>query len=233
MTITETTTVGEIAAALPASVRVLQRRRVDFCCGGKRPIGEVCREQGLQFSELVREIEAIPTPSTSADRDWNTESLDALIDHIVAVHHDSLRQELPRLEAMALKAERAHRSKAPYLTRVADLVRQLSVDLHDHMRKEEQVLFPSIRRLANGERQYARWIAAPIAVMEQEHDGAGKVLAELRGTTDEYTPPEWACATVRALYQGLDELEGGMHLHVHLENNVLFPRAITLAERAD
>jgi regulator of cell morphogenesis and NO signaling len=230
MTITASTTVGDIATTLPSSVQVLQRYGVDFCCGGKRPLGDVCAEQGLSLPELTAAIEASALAPDGERRDWRHEPLHRLIAHIVTTYHDRLREDLPRLEAMAAKAAKAHTAKAPYFSRLGDVIGELSADLNDHMHKEECVLFPAIVALENGARHHAAWIHQPIAAMEQEHDRAGELLAELRRVTHQYAIPDWGCATVRALHQGLEALEASMHVHVHLENNVLFPRAIALAE---
>lgn len=231
MTITEQTPVADIAAALPSSVRVFQRHGVDFCCGGKRPLGQVCTEQGLSFAELAGAIEAAAA-EPAPERDWTGAPLDALIDHIIATYHDPLREELPRLQAMATKVQRVHGAHAAYLARVEQIVTELAADLLAHMHKEELVLFPAIRGIANHPGPESLWLAAPISVMEREHDVAGALLAELREITTNYDAPAWACQTFRALFNGLDELERAMHLHVHLENNVLFPRALDTARRA-
>ena len=232
MTITEATPIADIAATLPSSVRVFQRHGVDFCCGGARPLGEVCAEQGLSFPDIARAIEAAAAEPAPDGRDWSREPLTALAEYIVETYHDSLREELPRLEAMAAKVARVHGAKAPFLLQVDDVIGELSADLNEHMRKEELVLFPTIRAIEQGGQVEADWVAAPISVMRHEHDRAGALLAELDRLTGRYVAPEWACATFRALYQGLQELEEAMHVHVHLENNVLFPRAMKLARHA-
>ena len=231
MTITETTTVADVAAAMPSSVRVFQRLGIDFCCGGHTPLGVACAERGVPFPEVAAAIDASAKKPAANDRNWNAEPLHALIDHIVATYHQPLTAELPRLQAMAAKVAGVHGAKAPHLDRVEALVTELSADLRSHMAKEEQVLFPAIRTMER-EQDGRLGVTAPIAVMEQEHDHAGSLLAELRGMTDGYTPPTWACRTFRALYDGLAELEAAMHVHVHLENNVLFPRALALARKA-
>jgi regulator of cell morphogenesis and NO signaling len=228
MTITENTTVAEIASALPSSVRVFQRHGIDFCCGGKKPLGEACREQGVSFAEVARSIAASAAEPAPDGRDWNREPLHALVGHIISTYHEPLREELPRLEAMAAKVSRVHGAKAEHLTRLEAIVTELSADLQAHMRKEEMVLFPAIKAVEGGHDRPAIPISAPITVMEHEHDHAGDLLAELRAITEGYTPPSWACQTFRALYHGLSELESAMHIHVHLENNVLFPRALRL-----
>ena len=224
MTIDQTTTVAEIASALPASVRLFQRHGIDFCCGGKTPLATVCQQKGIPFADVTRALDALPTGPAGDDRDWTREPLARLADHIVATYHDALRDELPRLEGMAVKVAKVHGARAPHLVRLASVVQELSADLHAHMQKEEGVLFPAIRALERGAARGS--IAAPIAVMEHEHDQAGALLSELHAISDGYAAPDWACDTFRALYQGLSELESTMHVHVHLENNILFPRAL-------
>lgn len=225
MTITPQTTVADIASAVPSSVRVFGRHNIDFCCGGKRPLASVCEEQGLSYDAVVDEIEA-GAQGPVDQRDWREAPLADIIDFIVATYHTPLREELPRLGTMAAKVLKVHGAKDERtLSRVDAIVRELSADLIQHMWKEEQVLFPAIRAGEAGTAPMMP-IDQPIVVMEHEHDRAGELLAELNRITDGYTVPGWACATARALYQGLAEFESTMHLHVHLENNVLFPRAL-------
>jgi regulator of cell morphogenesis and NO signaling len=222
MTITELTPIGDIAAAVPSSVRVFQQHEIDFCCGGRRTLRAACDERDLSFEAIVDAIEASAVDAVDV-RDWTTAPLDELVDHIVTTYHVPLRDELPRLQAMASKVASVHGAKAHHLHRIHEIVDILAAGLLDHMHKEEIALFPVIRALA-GQKPHS--LATPIAVMEHEHDHAGALLSELRLRTRDYTAPEWACATFRALYQGLAELETSMHAHVHLENNVLFPRVL-------
>ena len=231
MTITESTPIGDIATAIPSSVRIFQRHGIDFCCGGKRALGTVCTERGLSLAATVTAIEA--SASMPADnRDWSKEPLGSLIDHIIATYHDPLREELPRLQRMAEQVAEVHGAKAAHLGQIADIVNALSADLLTHMRKEEAVLFPAIRAIEKGRASDAAWMVAPISVMERDHEQAGALLTDLRRLTGGYESPAWGCATLRALYQGLDEFERSMHVHVHLENNVLFPRALQLEATA-
>ena len=225
MTITETTTVAEIASAVPSSVRVFQRHGIDFCCGGRTPLAVVCEQQGLLLADMIRAIEASAAGPAVEERDWTHESLDRLIDHIIDAYHNPLRDELPRLETMATRVFHVHGAAASHLARLDAIVAELAEDLQSHMRKEEMVLFPAIRATTLGARTTMP-IATPIAVMEHEHDRAGALLSELRTITDGYRAPDWACETYRALYHGLSEMEAQMHVHVHLENNILFPRAL-------
>jgi regulator of cell morphogenesis and NO signaling len=230
MTITEQMTVGDIAAVVPGSVRVFRKHGLDFCCGGKKPLGTACEEAGLSVSELASEIEAAAVGAPADARDWTQASLARIIRHIVATYHEPLRHDLPQLEAMAAKVLQVHGGHdRAGLTRLHAIVAELTADLTAHMRKEELALFPAIERVESG-LPAGLPIAAPIDVMEAEHDRAGALLFELRLLTDDYVPPSWACGTVKALYQQLDQLEQAMHLHVHLENNVLFPRALALLQ---
>ena len=231
MNISENTTVADVAAALPSSVGVFQRHGIDFCCGGQTPLSIACQERGIPFGEIVSAIEASAATQSEDDRDWNREPLHTLIDHIVVTYHNALREELPRLESMAGTVARVHGRKAPDLLKLEAIVTELSAELRTHMRKEELVLFPAIQTIEAGHERPAVPISAPIAVMEEEHDHAGALLSELRTMTDDYVAPAWACQTFRALYQGLSELESAMHVHVHLENNILFPRALALSDR--
>jgi len=226
MTITENTTVAEIASAIPSSVRVFQRHGIDFCCGGKSSLAAVCHKRGVALADVMSAIEASARAPGADDRDWNREPLPLLIDHIVSTFHDPLREELPRLEAMSAKVARVHAAKDASLVRLDEIAQELSAELRSHMRKEELVLFPAIRSIEEGLPASGPRLEAPIAVMEHEHDHAGALLAELRAITGDYVPPSWGCATVHALYHGLAELEAAMHVHVHLENNILFPRAL-------
>jgi len=230
VTITESTTIADIARDVPSSVGVFQQHGIDFCCGGKRPLGSACREQGVDFADILSAIEASRQGTSGESRDWSRQPLGTLIDHILTTYHRPLNDELPRLEAMASKGVQAHGARAPYLARLEAIVNELADDLRMHMRKEEMVLFPAIVSLEQGVHRLSVPLSAPITMMEHEHDRAGELLTELRLLTDRYEAPEWGCATLRALYAGLQELEAAMHVHVHLENNVLFPRALQLAE---
>ena len=231
MTITETTTVGEIAAALPSSIRVFQRREIDFCCGGKKELANACAEQGLSFNEVVDEITSSALARPEMVTEWSAAPLDALTAHIVRTYHEPLRAELPRLNAMAARVAKVHGGKDPRLGSIALTLSVLSDELQTHMRKEELMLFPIIEAVETGT-PASMGLDAPVSVMKHEHDRAGALLGELRSLTDEYSPPAWGCATLRALYSGLSELEVTMHVHVHLENNILFPRALRLLQDA-
>ena len=213
--------VGRIAAERPLATRVFARYGIDFCCGGGRSLAAACAERGLDPVEVVAEIERETGADVGPVRRWDEASLGELVDHIVAAFHHPLREELPRLEAMARKVLAVHGEKDPAtLTELVDVFAGLRRELEDHMTKEEQVLFPMVRR---GDGASA---GCPIAAIEREHEDAAAALRRLRELTQGYVVPEGACTTWRALWHGLAALETTMHEHVHLENNVLFPRAL-------
>jgi len=221
MNVTPDSKVGQIAAEHPLATRVFARHGIDFCCGGGKPLGEVCERHGLDVTEVLAEIaHEIATPSAGEVR-WDQASLGDLIEHILAAYHKPLSEELPRLEAMARKVVDVHRDKQPEtLPELLRVYLGLKAELEEHMAKEEQILFPKIRR---GEGAMAD---GPISVMEHEHDSAGNALRRLRELTGGYEVPAEACNTWRALWHGLAALEQAMHQHIHLENNILFPRAL-------
>jgi regulator of cell morphogenesis and NO signaling len=172
MTITEQTTISQVASSVPSSVRVFQQLGIDFCCGGKRPIGLVCQGRGLSFPDVLARLEDARQATAPDSRDWAKESLTALTKHIVTAYHEPLREELPRLEGMAAKVASVHGAGAPYLSRVKTIVLELSAELRSHMQKEEIVLFPAIEALED-QSEGVMPLSAPITVMEDEHDHAG------------------------------------------------------------
>lgn len=220
-TFTPQQTVGEIAAAWPASVRVFEKHRIDFCCGGKLPLAEACETRGVDPAALLEEIREANTPQEDGT-DWQTAPLAELIEHIVSRHHVYLKTELPRLQAMLEKILSKHSARyGEVLLPLAETFHAMQEELLGHLMKEEMILFPMIARTAPG-----AMVKNPISVMLMEHDSAGGALARLRQLTSGYTPPADACNTFRAFYFELGELERDLHRHIHLENHVLFPRAL-------
>jgi len=220
-TIQANTPVGEIATSHPLATRVFARHQIDFCCGGGVELQEACSERSLDVSAVLAEIRTELASNDDPGRDWATAPLDEIIDHILEKYHAPLREELPRLDAMAQKVRGVHGDKDPEaLGGIARTVAALREELESHMMKEEQVLFPLIKA---GQGSAAH---GPVHVMEHEHASAGAALATLRRYTNGYTVPDQACNTWRALWHGLEALEEGLHNHIHLENNILFPRAL-------
>jgi len=235
MTMTSESTVADIAATAPATIPVFQQHKIDFCCGGRIPLVEACRSRGLDVDTVLTELRQAVAPP-GAEQNWNEASLTALVDHIQRRYHQPLREELPRLAAMLDKVVSRHGDRmADKLLPLQRTLETLQAELIGHMAKEDQVLFPCIVALETGAPlpvpDMGAWITSPIAMMEAEHEDAGAALAFIRQVTDGFAPPDWACPTFRGLYYGLAQLESDMHVHVHLENNILFPRATELARR--
>lgn len=224
-------TVGELVTERPGRSRVFEAHKIDFCCGGKRPLAEACEKKGVPVEQVVEELTALDAKADEAGEDVSAWPLPDLIDHIVDTHHVYLKAELPRLERMAEKVARVHGEAEPRLLEVRDVFMALEGELLTHLGKEEVVLFPMVKRLDAGElpAEQAAFLNDPMGVMEAEHDDAGQALERLQTLTDNYTPPEWACNTFRALYDGLEELERDLHLHIHKENNILHPRVREVA----
>ncbi len=232
MTITTSTLVADIATASPATIKVFQRHRIDFCCGGRIPLGDVCEAHQIAAPLLIEELEEVLN-ATEPDVDWTKESLTSLVAHIQARFHRPLVEEIPRLRAMVDKVVSRHGARLPRLALLQETFVELQHELLDHMKKEDVVLFPAIVALeagaAPGRSAGWTWIDQPIGAMEAEHASAGAALERIAELTDGHVPPEDACPTFRGLYHGLSELERDMHVHVHLENHILFPRAAALA----
>lgn len=225
-----TTTVGELVARKPALSRVFEEVGVDYCCGGKRSLEDACRQKGLDPMELAARLEqAAEGLDDEGFVDAAAMSLTDLANHIEQTHHAWLKEELPRLEFLTSKVARVHGDADGRLLEIYRIFQEFAADLSHHMAKEETILFPIIRKLEASDTPQAFHcgsIANPIQQMEHEHHDAGDALEQFRALTDEYTPPDWACNTYRAMIDALAQLERNMHQHVHKEDNVLFPRAL-------
>jgi regulator of cell morphogenesis and NO signaling len=238
-TITEKT-VREIAVETPSSVRVFESLGIDYCCGGKRSLGDACSSAKVDLSQLVdmlakAELEAKP----AAGDQWHAEQLAKLIAHVVEAHHGYVRRQTPFINSLLSKVTAKHGPAHPQVLEIEKLFTAIAQELSTHMLKEEQVLFPHIERLEraalNNEyplpAAFFGTVRGPIANMMADHDDAGALLSAMRKLADDYNAPAGACPTFRALYSALEEFERDLHRHVHLENNILFPRAVEL-ERA-
>jgi regulator of cell morphogenesis and NO signaling len=237
MTINAMNTVSELAVAVPGATRIFEQLGIDYCCGGQRSLSDACRTRNIEVEEVVRSLEASRrTPDDS--RDWRQETLTSLAAYIIDKHHYGARQEIDRLERLFDKVCSRHGENHPELLEAKKTFYQLKQDLIPHMLKEEQVLFPYITRMeeAIGEGcavppPFFGTVRNPVRMMMMEHDTAGDLLRTLRATTGDYTPPTDACISYQTLYQALAGFEADLHQHIHLENNLLFPRAIEMEER--
>lgn len=223
---TPSTTIAELAAQSMAAVRVFEKFGIDYCCGGKRPLEAVCKEQGIDCAAVTHEIETAEQSPVSAGSDWNTTPTTQLIQHIITTHHEFLRRELPLLAARIAKVLQAHGSKDARLSAVSNTFAGLKDELLHHLDKEETILFPLILRIETTGAATPPAVAAPISKMEAEHDSAGAALATLHELTDDFAIPAHACNTYRAMISGFNEIEADLHVHIHLENNILFPRVL-------
>ena len=221
---------ADIVNTEPGAARVLESFGLDYCCGGRQRLDVACATAGIDADEVVAAISS--APSSASDR-WPLDlGPTELVDHLEATHHAYLHAELPRLSALVAKVRGVHGGRHPELGDVESAVAELRADLEPHLRKEELVLFPMIRDLVAGRTPTVGppTVRAPISVMMAEHDRAGELLARLHELTDGYQPPADGCASYQALYEALSELEHDTHLHVHKENNVLFPEVVALEE---
>lgn len=222
-------TIGEIAVTVPSAIRVFEQWQIDYCCHGNRSVPEACATAGVTVEEL---LEAIGEPRENDDaRDWSSDSLVALQNFIVDTHHVYTRETLETVKQLAEKVASRHGAHHPEMNTVRDLVGELYADLFPHMMKEEQVLFPYVAELeANPDaaRPFFGTVQNPIRMMMMEHEAVAGILAALQKATNHYALPEDACISFRALYEQLTALEQDLHRHIHLENNVLFPRAAAL-----
>jgi regulator of cell morphogenesis and NO signaling len=221
-------TVGELVSENSRRAQVFETLGIDYCCGGDKPLEQACQNRGLAVEDVLKQLQAVDAESPKDEQDWRKTSMTELADHIEQTHHVYLRKALPRLTELSLKVRNAHGENHPEVLDVEQVFLGLKAELESHMMKEEQILFPLIRRLElsdTAQSFHCGSVNNPISVMEHEHDNAGQALERLRELTNGYTLPEDGCNTFRALLDGLEELERDLHTHIHKENNILFPRA--------
>src|SRR5215831_15734467 len=233
MTANPAATIRETVAADYRTAAVFERYGLDFCCSGARTIEQACREAGVQQCNVLRDLDAVldaPASDTPDYKSWNAR---ALIDHIIARHHGYVRQSIPPLIQHTTKIASVHGARHPELVHIQNLFRRVADEMTDHMFKEEHILFPFIAAVEtaidNGRPAPVPpfgTVENPISMMEVEHKFVGDAMAEMRHLTAGFTPPQDACGTYRVALQELDAFERDLHEHVHLENNLLFPKAV-------
>jgi len=227
-------TVGEIVATDFRAASVFERFGIDFCCGGRRSLEDACRSVEADPAAVIRALDALPS-SAAETEDVTRWPLTRLIDHVVSTHHTYVRSVSPTIGQYLAKLRDVHGARHPELHRVAAAFARLSSDLAQHLLKEEQVLFPYVRDLVDHAdqpfgalRSPFGSVANPIRMMEREHREAADELRIIRELTNSYTVPEDGCTTYAVCLAELAQFERDLHRHVHLENNVLFPRAVAL-----
>ena len=237
MTIDTTRTVREVAVELPGATRIFEKLGIDYCCGGGKALEEACLAAGVSANKVIALLEEAgdTAVNTAEARDWNAAPLSDLVAHIVTKHHGFTREELTRLSDLLAKVCSVHGENHPELRRLQTIFQGLRSELTGHMSREEQVLFPYIENLEvavmRGEpvpTPFFCTVRNPIRMMMQEHDDAGQALRGLREVSSSYRVPADGCISFRTLYQALEEFEKDLHQHIHLENNILFPRAAEL-----
>ena len=233
-------TVREVAIQLPQSTRLFEKLKIDYCCGGNRPLTDACASIGLEVGEVLGMLDSVSGAESQGDgaTDFQQLPLSELITYILDTHHVFTKLEMTRLESLSKKVISVHSENHPELHTVGTLFDALCADLKPHMFKEEQVLFPYIVAIAQAYSQKTPvpfgpfgTVNNPIRMMMMEHDKVGDILRDLRTTTSDYSAPADGCISYRTFYEALAAFEKDLHQHIHLENNILFPRAIELESR--
>jgi len=236
MNLTTSKTVRDLALESPGATRVLERFGIDYCCGGNRLFSDACEAAGVSVDHVLASMEQEHGSHQQFEEpNFLTATLAELVDHIVDKHHVFTRTEIGRLRLLIEKVDNAHAQNHPELARLRSLFEKLSAELEPHMMKEERVLFPYVVQMEDAMRRerthpYPPFgtVANPVRMMMLEHDAAGELLKEMREVAGNYAIPPDACISYQTLYQALDAFEKDLHQHIHLENNILFPRAVEM-----
>lgn len=237
MNITKDKTVAQVVTENIKASHVFKKYNIDFCCGGGVSIEKVCEKKGLDYNTLLQELQEVNV-SAEDNNDYNRWTLPFLIDYIENVHHNYVEESTPMLLLYAAKVAKVHGHHYTEVVEIDRLFQLAAKELAGHMKKEELVLFPYIKQLVKAEKENSTppnahfgSVQNPIHMMESEHEEVGDIFKEIARLTNNYTPPEGACNTFRALYDKLDEFEQDLHKHIHLENNILHPKALRLEEK--
>jgi regulator of cell morphogenesis and NO signaling len=237
MSVTTEKTVRELALENPAATRVFEKLGIDYCCGGNKSLGEACRAANLNMDQVLDSLETAEQSARAVqeERDWQTEALTDLIAHIKSTHHKYTREEIARLGPLFDKVCSVHGKNHPELLQIHGTFQGLAQELTTHLMKEEMVLFPYIIRMEEAMIENGPIVPAPfgtvqnpVSTMEHEHDSAGNALRAMRDVSNGYSAPADACVSYQTLYKALATFETDLHRHIHLENNILFPRAVAM-----
>ena len=230
-------TIGEMVADDFRTASVFSANKIDFCCKGNRTLDEVCNQKGLDVYDVLAQLEKA-TESNNSTIDFNTWELDLLIDYIEKKHHRYVEEKAPILLSFILKLEQVHGAAHPELFEIKNLFKRTADELTQHMKKEELILFPYIKQMVEAARNKTTLsapgfgtVANPIAMMMEEHENEGNRFEKIVAISNNYTPPADGCNTYKVTFQMLQEFESDLHTHIHLENNILFPKAIVLQEK--
>ncbi|MGZ4159407.1 MAG: iron-sulfur cluster repair di-iron protein [Neobacillus sp.] len=224
---TTDTLVKDIVNELPKTSDVFKKNRIDFCCGGNIPLSQAVVQNELNMDSLLEELKVVYEKSSPADKDlevWTESDSNTIIDHVISNYHRVTEEELKALSPYVTKVSRVHGDNHPELLKVNELFYEFKKDMIEHQAKEEAVVFPLIRQIADNTVENREEAVAMIVELEKEHDHAGELLRQIRAITSDFELPLDACGTYRLVYKRLADLEGLTFMHVHLENNILFPR---------
>ncbi len=231
----EKETVGQIAAKDLKKAEVFKKYGIDFCCGGKKTVREVCEEKGIDATKVEQELQQTSSSVTQGNTNYNDWNIDFLADFIVNTHHNYVRKYLPEIKAYSTKVAQVHGSNHPELKQILENVLELSEDLTEHLESEEKQLFPLIKKIAQAKNNGTPYQVQPnekfetaVKETEAEHETVGELMAEIRNLSKDYAIPDDACASYKLLYKMLEEFENDLHIHIHLENNILFPKTIEI-----
>ncbi len=237
MTFTENSTVASVVTDNIKTAHIFKKHGIDFCCGGGISLEKACAKNDVAYDSLMADLLLIDQ-TQDTNQDFDQWELDVLIDYIVGTHHSYVTENITILSQYANKVAKVHGEHYPFLIEVNKLYHEVANELIDHMKKEEQILFPYIKKMVNiqnGKEQAAPspfgTVNNPINMMEEEHENAGDIFKTISSLTSGYTTPDGACNTFKALYSKLDEFEQDLHQHIHLENNILHLKAIKLEQK--
>lgn len=223
----ENTLVKDIVNELPKSSDVFKKNRIDFCCGGNIPLSQAVSQNGLNIDSIMEELKVIHEKNEKTETNlevWTNSDSNTIIEHVINQYHRVTEEELTLLSPYVTKVSRVHGDRHPELLKVYELFYEFKKEMNEHMAKEEAVVFPIIKQLADNTIENREEAIAMIMELEKEHDHAGSILREIRSVTEDFSLPLDACGTYRLVYKRLEDLEGLTFMHVHLENNILFPR---------
>ena len=233
------TKVKEIVVSNPGAKRILEEAGVDYCCGGGKSLHDACMHSDVTAEEILKRLRENKEQVGPEDTNWTSASLGELTRHIVGKHHRYVREAIPRVRGLLAKVKGKHGENHPELAAIENLFLELGREMTMHMQKEEMILFPYIEALERSaqrsetlEPPFFQTVQNPIHAMMKEHDAAGDLLRALRETSHDFSVPGDACMSYRELYESLEAFEADLHTHVHLENNILFPRAVEMESAA-
>jgi len=227
-------TIGQIAVKDLRKAEVFKKYGIDFCCGGKKTVRQVCEEKGIDATKVEQELQQVNTENKTDKNAYNEWELDFLADYIVNTHHRYVRKYLPELRGYALKVAQVHGDHHPELFEIQKLVETINEELSEHMVNEEKVLFTYVKKIVNARNnslplnKEGRNLASLIDELEEEHDYVGRCLDKIRALSNGYAIPDDACASYKLLFKMIQEFEDDLHIHIHLENNILFPKAVEM-----